>query len=261
MKTNNKGIFFQENQDWWGQDDDNPFAFLRYVVNPIRFAYFNRIIHENFFKGDVPQTLLDVGCGGGFLSEEFAKIGFDVTGIDPSAVLLKAAREHAAENSLIIRYIKGYGEKLPLEDNCFDFVACCDVLEHVNDLDKVIHEISRVIKPGGIFFYDTINRTLKSYLLVIKIAQDWKFTAWEQPGTHDWNKFVKPGGLMKIMQNNSLINQELKGISPGKNPAAGLLTIMKRAQGKISRYEMGLRLKLHESYDTSVQYLGFAQKV
>ena len=260
MGINHGDIFLQENQDWWGDDADNPFAFLRHVVNPIRFAYFKRIIHENSSTKDAPQALLDVGCGGGFLSEEFARIGFDVTGIDPSPVLLEAAREHAAHDSLMIRYIKGYGEKLPLEDNCFDFVACCDVLEHVNDLEKVIGEISRVIKPGGIFFYDTINRTMQSYLAVIKIAQDWKFTAWEQPGTHDWKKFVKPGELMAIMEKAGLVNQELKGVSPGTNPAACLLAIIKRAQGKISRHEMGLRLKLHENNNTSVQYLGFARK-
>jgi 2-polyprenyl-6-hydroxyphenyl methylase/3-demethylubiquinone-9 3-methyltransferase len=258
---NNNDIFLKENQNWWGQGDDNPYAFLRYAVNPVRFTYFNRIIREKCFKEDVPQTLLDVGCGGGFLSEEFAKIGFDVTGIDPSPVLLKAAREHAAENSLVIKYLDGYGENLPLADNCFDFVACCDVFEHVNDPESVICEISRVMKPGGVFFYDTINRTFKSYLAAIKIAQEWKFTAWEQPGSHAWNKFVKPERLIEIMRNNGLINQELKGISPGKNPAAALLIIIKRVQGKISRYEMGQRLKLQESKDTSVQYMGFAQKV
>ena len=183
-----------------------------------------------------------------------------MTGVDPSPALLKKAREHAVDHSLDIKYLEGYGESLPLDNDCFDFVSCCDVLEHVDDLEKVICEISRVLKPGGVFFYDTINRTARSYLLAIKIAQEWKLTAWEQHGTHAWIKFVKPKHLIEMMGNNGLVNQEVKGISPGINPVAGFFTILKRSRGKISRSEMGRRLKLHESSDKSVQYLGYAKK-
>lgn len=259
MKIDNE-MYFREDQQWWDDGDDNPYIFLRRVINPVRFAYFNRIIHENPLEGGGPKILLDVGCGGGFLSEEFAKIGCEVMGMDPSPVLLKAAREHATENSLSINYIEGYGEKIPLDGNCFDYVACCDVLEHVDDLDRVISEISRVLKPEGVFFYDTINRTLASYLLVIKIAQDWKFTAWEQPRTHVWNKFIKPAELIDAMKKHGLLNQEIKGISPGNNLVHNFLKVRKRAQGRISRYEMGVGLKLQESGDISISYMGFAQK-
>jgi 2-polyprenyl-6-hydroxyphenyl methylase/3-demethylubiquinone-9 3-methyltransferase len=258
MKINNE-MYFQEDLQWWDEGDDSPYAFLRHIINPLRFAYFNRIMNENPSEEGSSKTLLDVGCGGGFLSEEFAKTGCDVTGMDPSPVQVKAGREHATENSLSINYIEGYGEKISLDDDCCDYVACCDVLEHVDDVDKVISEISRVLKPGGVFFYDTINRTLASYLLVIKIAEGWKFTAW-QPKTHVWNKFIRPAELINAMKKHGLLNQEIKGISPGNNLVQNFLKVRRRAQGKISCREMGAGLKLHESGDTSVSYMGFAQK-
>ncbi len=256
----NKEMYFEESQNWWDNSNDSPFAFLRHIVNPVRFSYFKRIITENFPGGWTRKTLLDLGCGGGYLSEEFAKMGIDVTGMDPSPVLVKAAQEHADQSSLSIRYIVGYGENIPLPENSFDFVACCDVLEHVDDLEKVIHEVSRVLKPGGLFFFDTINRTFKSYLFAIKIAQDWKFSAWEQPRTHVWNKFIKSEELNEIMGKNGLTNRELTGISPRKNLVICFIKIIQRARGNISRHEMGMGLNLGESNDTSVQYLGFAQK-
>ena len=259
MKINNE-MYFQENLRWWDDSDDSPTAFLRHVVNPVRFAYFKRTLQEDSFGAGSGHTLLDVGCGGGFLSEEFAKNGARVTGIDPSPHLLSTAKEHAAMNSLSINYIEGYGERIPLDDDSFDYVACCDVLEHVDDLDKVIGEISRVLKPEGLFLYDTINRTFKSYLMAIKVAQDWKFTAWEQPRTHVWNMFVKPAELIGVMKKYGLISREIKGISPGNNLVSSFLATIRRAQGKISRQEMGLELNLQVSNDTSVQYLGLARK-
>lgn len=253
-------MYFQDDLGWWDEDEDNHAAFLRHVVNPVRFGYFHRVVREHFPEGIGIKSLLDVGCGGGFLSEEFAKIGFEVTGMDPSPALLMAAREHAALNSLHIDYIEGYGESMPLEDNQFDCAACCDVLEHVDDLDKVIAEISRVLKPGGLFFYDTVNRTLRSYLSVILVAQDWKFTAWEKPRTHAWEKFVRPAELFEAMTRYGLAGREIKGISPSGSLISNFLRIRQRARGKITRYRMGAGLGLRESDDTSVQYLGFASK-
>lgn len=259
MEINNE-MYFQEDLQWWDEGDDSYNAFLRCAINPLRFAYFHRIMSEDSSEEGSPRTLLDVGCGGGFLSEEFAKIGCDVTGMDPSPVLLKAGREHAAKNSLTIKYIEGYGEEIPLNADSFDYVACCDVLEHVDDVDKVIGEISRVLKPGGLFFYDTVNRTLASYLLVIKIAQDWKFTAWEQPRTHVWSKFVKLDELIDMMRKHGLNNRATKGISAGSTLIHNFITVRRRALGKISRREMGMRLRLHESSNTSTFYMGYGEK-
>lgn len=118
----------------------------------------------------------------------------------------------------------------------------------------------RVLRDGGVFFYDTINRTLFSKLVVIKVAQDWSCTAWEEPHTHDWRKFIKPAELTAAMQRCGLVNQETRGISSGAGLLSGLVNVRRRAKGRISRYEMGARLRLHESDDMSASYMGYAIK-
>jgi ubiquinone biosynthesis O-methyltransferase len=113
---------------------------------------------------------LDVGCGGGYLAEAFARDGFIVAGVDPAANSIEAARKHASETGLNVDYRVGRSETLPFSDGCFDAVACCDVLEHVDDLDKSVSEVGRVLRPGGVFFYETVNRTWLSKLVLIKIC-------------------------------------------------------------------------------------------
>ena len=259
MEIDNE-MYFREDISWWDEGDDHETVFLRRFVNPIRFGFFQRIIEQMPQGMAEGKKILDVGCGGGFLAEEFAKIGFEVTGMDPAPPSLKDASRHAEQNHLKIRYIQGYGEDIPLETGSFDYVACCDVLEHVADVEKVIKEISRVLQPAGLFFYDTINRNLFSYLAVIKIAQDWRFTAWEMPRVHVWHKFIKPAELMALMEKYGLVHQEIRGISSGANLFAVLLAAIKRAQGKISRLEMGVRMKLQESSNIKLSYMGYAFK-
>ncbi|MFA6034303.1 MAG: bifunctional 2-polyprenyl-6-hydroxyphenol methylase/3-demethylubiquinol 3-O-methyltransferase UbiG [Myxococcota bacterium] len=257
MKIDNE-MYFREDLVWWDESLDSHTTLLRHFINPVRFAFFKRILGGGpgaKLGGDV----LDVGCGGGFLSEEFARAGFNVTGLDPSPHLLKEAGTHAARGGLQIDYRQGYGEQIPFPDGSFDYVACCDVLEHVNDLGRVIGEISRVLKPGGTFFFDTINRTLSSWLLVIKIAQDWRFTAWEAPRSHEWSKFVTPAELAALMSIHGMACRELRGIGPGRR-WSNFLEIRRRAKGEISLYEMAARLGFHECDDLGCSYMGYAVK-
>ena len=194
--------------DWW-----NPKHSLKQMV-PIKFNYFNDKI------GNLANLkILDIGCGGGLLSEEFAKQGAEVTGVDISEKSLEIARNHATENKLTIDYKKGSAENLPLNDNTFDAVICADVLEHVDDLEKVIKEISRVLKFNGVFCYDTINRTFLS-----KITVDWianRILRWQNRNlnvteknyaTHDWKKFIKPVELFQLMEMYNLKNMGINGI-------------------------------------------------
>jgi 2-polyprenyl-6-hydroxyphenyl methylase / 3-demethylubiquinone-9 3-methyltransferase len=253
-------MYSRQDFGWWDSDPNSTNVLLRYFINPIRYGYFVEILNQRCC-GDAPgRSLLDVGCGGGYLCEEFAKYGFEVTGLDPSQNTLKAARGHAAETHVSIEYQEGKAEKLPFGDSSFDYVSCCDVLEHVDSLSQTVAEIARVLKPGGLFFYDTINRTFISWLAVIKIAQDWKSTAWEAPNTHEWRRFVKISELSSMMKNNGLTMQENKGIGPSSGLRSFKEAVRQRARGRITRYEMARRFGFEKNDNLSASYMGYAVK-
>jgi 2-polyprenyl-6-hydroxyphenyl methylase / 3-demethylubiquinone-9 3-methyltransferase len=251
-------IYSRESFGWWKDDPNSIGVMLRYFINPVRFAYFMEILKQKSGGNVSGKKLLDVGCGGGYLSEEFAKTGLDVTGIDPSQNTLRAARAHAAQSLLRIDYEEGRAEAIPFVDSSFDYVCCCDVLEHVDDVNATISEIARVLKPGGLFFYDTINRTFLSWLMTIKIAQDWKCTAWEAPNTHEWMRYVKPMELDSIMNANGLVMHGIKGIGVHSGPLVIWRAIRQRAKGEISRYEMGTRFGFERNDKVGLSYMGFA---
>jgi 2-polyprenyl-6-hydroxyphenyl methylase/3-demethylubiquinone-9 3-methyltransferase len=138
-------------------------------------------------------------------------------------------------------------------------VYCCDVLEHVDSVDATLREIARSLKPGGVFFYDTINRTRRSRMLFIKISQDWKATAWADPGLHDWDHFIRPGELDESMRQAGLQPKDRTGFAPKSAPAA-LRAFRARAKGRIDYAEMGFRLNLQTSRDISGSYGGWATK-
>jgi 2-polyprenyl-6-hydroxyphenyl methylase/3-demethylubiquinone-9 3-methyltransferase len=167
-QTVNNAIYRSMGHAWW-DDDVGEFSTLRFWINPIRFGYFARVIAREKLLERGQRRLLDVGCGGGLLAEEFARAGFQVTGIDPAPETIETARTHAGTSGLAIDYRTGVGEQLPFPDGSFDHVACCDVLEHVDDVDRVVGEIARVLRPSGSFFYDTVNRTLISKIAIIKV--------------------------------------------------------------------------------------------
>jgi two-component system, sensor histidine kinase and response regulator len=143
-------FYDREASDWWS-GTDNPLMIIRYMMNPVRFSYVIRqLVAQSYDYRH--KRVLDIGCGGGFLTEEIAKYGFETTGLDPSAPSLVTARSHARVQNLQIEYLEGVGEALLFPDNHFDIVFCLDVLEHVSDFRKVIREVSRVLAPGGLFF-------------------------------------------------------------------------------------------------------------
>lgn len=256
MRINND-VYQTYGNGWWAEDASFEALSLRYCMNPVRYGYFKRTLQELPLSG---KTVLDVGCGGGYLSEEFAKDGFVVTAIDPASRSIEAARKHAAENNLQIDYREGRGEALPFADGSFDIVACCDVLEHVDDLRLVIGECARVLKPGGVFCYDTVNRTWFSKLALIKISQEWSFSSWTQPNVHVWEKFVKPAELIAVMDRSGLANKELRGISSKTNPFVVLASLRAMKKGRLSSREMADVFTLRESEDLRVSYMGYAVK-
>lgn len=149
MPAIDNAIYDRVSSTWW--DEDGFMALLRTSVNPPRFDYFRDVLVERLRLEPARLRVLDVGCGGGLLSEAFAAMDCDVTGVDQSVPTLAAARAHAGRTGLSIRYLEGSAETLPFDAGTFDVVCCCDVLEHVDDPDVVVREISRVLKPGARF--------------------------------------------------------------------------------------------------------------
>ncbi len=146
------------------------------------------------------------------MAEALARRGADVTGIDPAAGAVDAARAHARAGGLRIRYDVGVGEALPYDSASFDAVVCVDVLEHVADLNQVMAEVARTLRPGGLFLYDTINRNPLARLATITMAED--VLRLLPRGTHDPAMFIKPGELRKALQGAGLVPGAVTGLGP-----------------------------------------------
>jgi 2-polyprenyl-6-hydroxyphenyl methylase / 3-demethylubiquinone-9 3-methyltransferase len=242
---------------WW---DESGVLNTLQGLNPVRFGYMRRILIDELGMDLRGKKTLDVGCGGGLLAEEFARLGCMVTGIDPSEKSLESARDHARQEGLAIEYRQGVGEDLPFPDGAFEIVYCCDTLEHVDNLGKVIGQISRVLKPGGVFLYDTINRTLESWIVMIKLFQEWDSTSLMPPDLHDWKMFIKPGELLAKLAENGLENQDQTGLKSSVNPLRAIRILRARKRGEISYLEAMRRIDLREGGDKSVLYAGYAVK-
>ena len=243
---------------WW--EESSPLSLLHGSVTPGRFAYFRDVLARQRNAQVRGLRALDIGCGGGFLAEEFAALGCRVVGVDPSPVSIGAARGHAAARGLDIDYRVGSGEQLPAPDSDFDLAYCCDVLEHVSDLDRVVSEAARVLKPGGLYLFDTINRTLKSKLLAIKVTQQWPLTRITDVALHDWDMFIKPAELTGVLARHGLETGEIAGLGPRAKLPALLRGYIAARRGRISYGELSRRLDFGRVGSTAVSYMGFAVK-
>lgn len=255
----NNRIYDELAQTWW---DENEFLhLLKVMVNPWRVPYFKRAMMKHFGQELGLVRLLDIGCGGGLLTEEFASLGCQVTGIDISPESIAVAQAHAAMSGLSIDYRVGSGTSLPFDNESFDAVSCCDVLEHIRDWKQVIAEAARVLVPGGLFCFDTINRTLKSRLTFIYGLQELPLTALMPADTHVWEMFIRPDEISAALRENGMQIEDLKGGKIAKNPLATLWDIRQQKQGRITFAELGRRLKLKLTEDLSLNYLGYSAKV
>lgn len=266
MNKVSQGIFdlidndlYNAEDDIWRQSD-SPFYLMQSSVNPARVGYFKKKLFNELKINPQGKTALEVGCGGGILSEQIARMGFNVTGIDPSEPSLQIAARHAKASGLRINYQKGMGEALPCPDNSADIVFCCDVLEHVRDVPKVVSEIFRVLKPGGIFCYDTLNRTFLSKLVAIKISQVWKRWAFAPPNIHVWEMFIKPDELKSLLAQNNLEWKEHMGMEPNVSFLKFLRYLRQRARGVLTYKDLGERLFVVESTNMDIMYMGYAIK-
>lgn len=189
---------------WWS-DDIRWVRTLRNLV-PGRLAWFDR--HLDWTGKEV----LDLGCAGGFMAEALTDKGARVTGIDPASQAIEAARARARAVGQSIAYDVGVGEDLPYDDARFDVVVCVDVLEHVRDLGQVLHEVARVLRPGGLFLFDTINRNPLARLAAITFAED--ILRLLPNGTHDPEMFIKPAELRSALSKADLAPGPTTGLGP-----------------------------------------------
>ena len=217
MKTNTinkKEIekFSKIAEEWW--DPNGKFKPL-HKFNPIRISYIKENIINTFNlknKKDNPLSeikILDVGCGGGLLSEPLSRLGAEVFGIDASDNNIKIAKLHAKKSNLNIKYFCSSPEKFKIK-NEFDVILNMEIVEHVEDVDFFLKSCSKLLKKGGIMFVATLNKTLKSYLFAIIGAE--YILKWLPIGTHEWEKFVKPDELINFLNKFSLKLTDLKGV-------------------------------------------------
>ncbi|HET6988837.1 MAG TPA: bifunctional 2-polyprenyl-6-hydroxyphenol methylase/3-demethylubiquinol 3-O-methyltransferase UbiG [Kribbella sp.] len=242
---------------WW--DEANPLNTLNGSFTPGRLAYFRDVLRRT---GRDPAGLraVDIGCGGGFLAEEFAQLGCRVVGLDPSEVSVGTARRHANSAGLNVGYAVAAGERLPLAGESVDFAYCCDVLEHVSHLDRVVGETARVLKPGGLYLFDTINRTRMSKLLVVKLLQDWRLTRVIDSELHSWAMFVKPAELEQNLHRHGLRLDEITGLGPRANKASLLWNFSRARRGRITFGRLSQLMDVGQVKGTAVSYMGYATK-
>jgi 2-polyprenyl-6-hydroxyphenyl methylase/3-demethylubiquinone-9 3-methyltransferase len=200
--------------EWW--DPNGKFRPL-HQFNPVRLGFIRAAAAAHFVRDEKSLTpfkglnLLDIGCGGGLLSEPMARIGFAVLGVDPSEKNVKTASAHAADSGLALNYRVTTAEALAEEGARFDVVLNMEVVEHVADLGGFLTACGALLKPGGFMLVATLNRTLKS-LALAKIGAEYVLR-WLPAGTHDWNRFVTPAELEGFLEKAGLSVTRVQGVS------------------------------------------------
>jgi 2-polyprenyl-6-hydroxyphenyl methylase/3-demethylubiquinone-9 3-methyltransferase len=231
---------------WW--DLRGPLRGL-HEMNPTRASYVDRVVMAALGMAQRSGvTVLDVGCGGGILSEELARLGYRVTGIDAAEGAIAAARRHTQHSGLDIDYRVGSAYQLDIRDAAVDCVVASDVLEHLHDLPRALAEIERVLRPGGVFAFDTINRTAKSYVVMILLGE--RVIRLVQPGTHNWRMFIRPDELAAVLTSQGMRVRDTTGLVMAKRPPMAAISLLRR--GQLGGYTTGP--------DLSASYLGYAVK-
>lgn len=247
MQRNNLSYYDQWAKGWW-QDSATVAPLNR--LNPLRFQFFDRYI-SNWRS----LKVLDVGCGGGFTCEFLAHKGAQVTGIDQSLACIEAASQHAKQANLKINYKQGEAEQLPFADQTFDVAICVDVLEHVHSPQQTITEINRVLKPGGSFCFDTINRTWQSKLVMIWLLEN--ITQQIPRGVHDWRKFITPTELTNMMTARKMTVNTITGFDLFGKGIAGKWKRLRKYQ-QTGELQVDFDSQKHASQN--IMYIGVANK-
>ena len=198
-------------EEWW--NPEGKFKPL-HKFNPIRISYIKENIIKTFKLNHKKTPLknikiLDVGCGGGLLSEPMCRLGANVTAIDASKKNINIAKLHSKKNNLKIKYFCTSPDKLKVKDK-FDVILNMEIVEHVEDVNFFLKSCSKLLKKNGIMFVATLNKTLKSYIFAIVGAE--YILRWLPIGTHEWDKFLKPEDLVSMLKNNHLYLERIDGM-------------------------------------------------
>ena len=199
--------------EWW--DVNGKFKPL-HMFNPIRIEYITEIVKKHFMiKNDKTNFLnglniLDIGCGGGLISEPMSRLGANVTGIDASEKNISVAKLHSKKSGLLINYLNTSPENLKSSMK-FDIILNLEIVEHVEDVNLYIKSCYNLLKKGGLMFTATLNRSFMSYIKAIIGAE--YILRWLPIGTHDWNKFIKPEELEKILLQKNFSTFDIKGLN------------------------------------------------
>lgn len=206
--------FSRNHEQWW--DEQGEFKTL-HDINPIRVNYITQKIQQHFNiskKSDHPLknlNIIDIGCGGGLVSVPMCKLGANVVGLDANENNIKAATDYAKKHNLNISFIcNSVEDYLAKQHVLYDVVLCMEVIEHVDNTEEFLLNLTKLLKPNGLLILSTINRTIQSYMQAILMAE--YVLRWVPTGTHDYAKFIKPSELKNMLQGTKWQLQELKGL-------------------------------------------------
>ena len=234
--------FYDSLDAMWHTAQNHPIALLR-AENNVRNPWILQTIYQ---KKQTASQILDIGCGAGLLSHALAEKGHFVTGIDLSLGSLKVAKRQNTGAT----FLMAPAENIPFPDSYFDVVCAMDLLEHVNDPNQVIQEASRVLKPGGLFFFHTFNRNWLSYLIIIK-GVEW-FVQNAPANMHVYSLFIKPKELTQMLTHSNLTLENIQGLIPNAKTKAFWNMILFKTIDK------DFQFKFSKSPHTG--YVGFAKK-
>jgi 2-polyprenyl-6-hydroxyphenyl methylase/3-demethylubiquinone-9 3-methyltransferase len=232
------------------------------AFQPVRGPYAREVILERLGLNPRGKRALVVGCGRGILARELAGLGLSVIGVDPSPSAIRLAQEATVREGLHVDYATGEPGRLPYGDAEFDIVCYTDTLEITHNLDEVVAEAARMLRPQGVFLYDTVNRTQLSRLIYLGAMQSWRWTRYMPPDRYAWERLRPPAELAATMARYGLRNEEVTGFLPA-NPLRLLWAILRARRGNIADADLaelaGMRLAQPGKH-AAVTYLGFGIK-
>jgi len=220
IDRNQVNHFSKDSADWW--NEDGPFKPL-HRLNPARLGFIRDSLVGHFGLDDSKiralegLKILDIGCGGGLVSEPLSRLGATVTGLDADETAIKTAKNHAKAGGLTVDYICGAAEDLASGKKLFDVVLALEIIEHTASPEDFVALCSQLVKKNGLVIFSTLNRNWKSYALGIIAAEH--LLHWVPHGTHEWKRFVKPSELAEMAENSDLNAIDVKGLifNPVKN--------------------------------------------